>query len=69
MVARPGTAAVMTTRKHNRPARWLAPLAVAALTLGAAACSDDDGEPDDLDNPVDGVDDNINDVVDTTIVP
>lgn len=69
MAPRPGTAAVMITRKRNRPARWLAPLAVVALTLGATACSDDDGEPDDLDNPVDGVDDNINDVFDTTIVP
>lgn len=64
-----GTAAVMTTRKTPRPARWLAPLAVAALSLGAAACSDDDGDPDDIDNPVDGVDDNINDVTDTTMVP
>lgn len=59
----------MMTRKPNRSARWLAPLAVAALSLGAAACSDDDGDPDDLDNPVDGVDDNVNDMMDTTVVP
>lgn len=60
-----GTNHFMITRKHNRTARLLAPLAVAALTLGAAACSDDDGDPDDLDNPVDGVDDNLDDMTDT----
>lgn len=59
----------MKTRKPTRSARLLAPLAVAALSLGAAACSDDDGEPDDLDNPVDGVDDNIDDMLDNTTVP
>jgi hypothetical protein len=55
----------MNTRKHHRSTRLLAPLAVAALSLGAAACSDDDGDPDDLDNPVDGVDDNLDDVITT----
>ncbi len=35
--------------------------ALVALTLGAAACSDDDGNADDIDNPVDGVDDQIDD--------
>jgi hypothetical protein len=62
----------MKTRTHNRSARLLAPLAVAALTLGVSACSDDDGDEDDLDNPVDGVDDNLDDVdvdVDTTEAP
>ncbi len=32
-------------------------LIVAGLTLGAVACSDDDGDGTDIDNPVDGVDD------------
>lgn len=52
----------MKQRRTPRPTRLLAPLAVAALSLGAAACSDDDGDPDDLDNPVDGVDDNVDDL-------
>lgn len=39
---------------------------VGALTLGVAACSDDDGDPDDIDNPVDGVDDNLDDMNDGT---
>ncbi len=59
----------MKTRKHPRSARLLAPLAVAALTLGAAACSDDDGDPDDIDNPVDGVDDNLDDMTTTLPTP
>jgi hypothetical protein len=42
--------------------RILAVSAVAVLSLGAAACSDDDGNEDDIDNPVDGVDDQIDDV-------
>ncbi len=41
--------------------RILAASAVAVLSIGAAACSDDDGNEDDLDNPVDGVDDQIDD--------
>ena len=52
----------MKTRTPNRSTRWLAPLAVAALSRGAVACSDDDGDPDDIDNPVDGVDDNLDDL-------
>jgi hypothetical protein len=66
----------MKTRTYNRSTRLLAPLAVAALSLGVSACSDDDGDPDDLDNPVDGVDDNLDDTdvdvdvdVDTTDAP
>ncbi len=43
----------------------LAMLAAGALTVGAAACSDDDGDPGDIDNPVDGVDDVIEDIDDT----
>lgn len=39
----------------------LAGLAVVGLSFGAAACSDDDGNDDDIDNPVDGVDDQIDD--------
>ncbi len=34
-------------------------VAILGLTLGAAACSDDDGDSTDIDNPVDGVDDQI----------
>lgn len=51
----------MKQRRTPRSTRLFAPLAVAALSLGAVACSDDDGDPDDLDNPVDGVDDNLDD--------
>ena len=39
----------------------IASLAVVGFSLGAAACSDDDGNDDDIDNPVDGVDDQIDD--------
>jgi len=45
--------------------RVAAPLAVASLSLAMVACSDDDGDPDDIDNPVDGVDDMIDDIDDT----
>jgi hypothetical protein len=44
----------------------LAVLAAGALSLGFAACSDDDGDPDDIDNPVDGVDDVIETLDDGT---
>jgi hypothetical protein len=44
------------------PRRILAASAVAVLSIGAVACSDDDGNEDDIDNPVDGVDDQIDDV-------
>lgn len=52
-----------TTRTRSRIS--LAALAAGALTLGAVACSDDDGDPNDLDNPVDGVDDVVEDIQDT----
>ena len=39
----------------------IAATAVTALSLGAVACSDDDGNEDDIDNPLDGVDDQIDD--------
>jgi hypothetical protein len=58
----------MKSRKHPLT-RLVAPLAVAALTLGVAACSDDDGDEDDIDNPVDGVDDQVEDELGTTEVP
>ena len=45
--------------------RIVAASAVAVLSLGAAACSDDDGNDDDLDNPVDGVDDQVDDIANT----
>ena len=53
------------TRTPNRTRRIVAASAVAVLSLGAAACSDDDGNDDDLDNPVDGVDDQLDDISNT----
>ncbi|MEZ5379565.1 MAG: hypothetical protein R2733_23895 [Acidimicrobiales bacterium] len=45
---------------RNRLARYVGTgVVVAGLTLGAAACSDDDGDSTDIDNPVDGFDDQI----------
>jgi hypothetical protein len=52
----------MTT--ENLPRRIVAATAVAVLSLGVVACSDDDGNDDDIDNPVDGVDDQIDDGAD-----
>jgi hypothetical protein len=52
-------AVMQTQRTMFRPA--LAGLAVIGLSLGATACSDDDGNNDDIDNPLDGVDDQIDD--------
>ncbi len=46
------------------PRALVAASAVAALSFGAVACSDDDGDPSDLDNPVDGVDDQVDSIVD-----
>ena len=40
-------------------------VAIASFAVGATACSDDDGNEDDIDNPVDGVDDQIDDELDT----
>lgn len=48
-------------RNHRVLRPMVAGLAVVGLSLGAAACSDDDGNEDDIDNPVDGVDDQIDD--------
>lgn len=42
--------------------KFLAASAVGILSLGAVACSDDDGNEDDVDNPLDGVDDKVDDV-------
>lgn len=57
-----GTRGLMKHNRNNRVLRpWVAGIAVAALSLGAAACSDDDGNEDDIDNPLDGVDDQIDD--------
>jgi len=60
---RGGTGVVMITNRTTRRVgrATLAAVAVASLSLGAAACSDDDGNEDDIDNPVDGVDDQIDD--------
>ena len=54
------------TRTPNIARRIIAVSAIGILSLGAAACSDDDGNEDDLDNPVDGVDDQ-HDVISNTI--
>lgn len=62
-------------RKQTRTRMVLAPIAVATLAIGMSACSDDDGNEDDIDNPLDGVDDQIDDELDdlddqiTTEVP
>ncbi len=58
----------MKSITNTIPRTLIAATAVAALSFGAAACSDDDGDPDDIDNPVDGVDDQIDSIVedDTT---
>ena len=53
------------TRTPHIARRIIAVSAVALLSLGAAACSDDDGNEDDLDNPVDGVDDQLDDISNT----
>jgi hypothetical protein len=43
----------------------VAAIAVTSLGLAGAACSDDDGEEDDIDNPVDGVDDQVDEELDS----
>lgn len=53
------------TRTPNIARRIIAVSAIGILSLGAAACSDDDGNDDDLDNPVDGVDDQLDDISNT----
>lgn len=50
-----------TTRSTSLARAALAASAVAVLSFGAVACSDDDGNDDDIDNPLDGVDDQIDD--------
>ena len=50
--------------KQPQPVRLLFGAALAAaLSLSILACSDDDGNDDDIDNPVDGVDDQLDDAV------
>ncbi len=53
-----------TRNRTNMTRKIIAASAVAVLSLGAAACSDDDGNEDDIDNPVDGVDDQVDDELD-----
>ena len=54
----------MKSHRTSIPRTLLAAGTVAALSFGAMACSDDDGDPDDVDNPVDGVDDQVDSIVD-----
>lgn len=50
------------------PSKVVAATAVAVFSLGAAACSDDDGDPDDdVDNPVDSVDDQVDSIVEEDV--
>lgn len=49
---------------HRRQRVAVSVLAATALALGGAACSDDDGDIDDIDNPVDGVDDQVDEGLD-----
>ncbi len=51
-----------TTFTGTLTRKFAAVSAIAVLSLGAAACSDDDGNEDDIDNPVDGVDDQVDDI-------
>lgn len=44
---------------------FLSVLAVTSFAVGASACDDDDGNEDDLDNPLDGVDDQVDDELDS----
>jgi hypothetical protein len=52
---------ITTTTARRLRRAGVAAIAVTSLGLTGAACSDDDGEEDDIDNPVDGVDDQIDD--------
>jgi hypothetical protein len=54
----------MKSNSITIPRALVAASAVAALSFGAVACSDDDDDPSDLDNPVDGVDDQVDSIVD-----
>ena len=56
---------MINTRTTSLTRRIIAASAIGVLSLGAAACSDDDGNDDDLDNPVDGVDDQLDDISNT----
>jgi hypothetical protein len=49
------------------PRALVAAGAVAALSCGVMACSDDDSDPDDIDNPVDSVDDQVDSIVEEDI--
>ena len=54
----------MKSNSSTIPRALVVASAVAALSFGAVACSDDDGDPDDIDNPVDGVDDQVDSIED-----
>ena len=55
---------IQTKNRNSMTRKLVAASAVAVLSLGAAACSDDDGNEDDIDNPVDGVDDKVDEELD-----
>jgi hypothetical protein len=61
---------IKTTKSGRLRRTGVAALAVTSLGLAGAACSDDDGEEDDIDNPVDGVDDQVDDELEdlTTVI-
>ena len=50
---------------HTLRRSVLSLVAVTSFAVGASACSDEDGEEDDIDNPVDGVDDQVDDELDS----
>jgi hypothetical protein len=56
---------ITTTTARRLRRAGVAAIAVTSLGLTGAACSDDDGEEDDIDNPVDGVDDQVDEELDT----
>ena len=62
-----GSGSGMTNKRNTSITRRIAAAsAVAVLSLGAAACASDDGT-DNLDSPVDGVDNTLDDMMtDTT---
>ena len=59
-----GNGPAMNRTTKTIPRSIIAATAVAALSFGAVACSDDDDDPDDVDNPVDTLGDQVDSMVD-----